>query len=165
MVTVNILHLKEGHSREEKSVEPKDAGFVDDEEIIQPINITFDIDKVGTEHYIKAHFNTIAHFNCDRCAEEFDLKISDDIRIILTRDESLLEQDDVYKINDGTSIVDITESVKEALVLAFPGKKLCSKDCQGLCVVCGANLNKETCTCEKDQIDPRWEALKKLLDK
>jgi len=32
-----------------------------------------------------------------------------------------------------------------------------------LCPVCGVNLNLETCTCERDRLDPRLEILKGLL--
>ena len=39
---------------------------------------------------------------------------------------------------------------------------LCREDCKGLCVVCGANLNRETCDCKRDWEDPRLAALKML---
>jgi uncharacterized protein len=41
-------------------------------------------------------------------------------------------------------------------------KVVCGEDCKGLCPKCGANLNRETCDCEKDWEDPRFAALKKL---
>jgi DUF177 domain-containing protein len=41
-------------------------------------------------------------------------------------------------------------------------KPLCRADCQGLCPVCGTNLNKGTCSCKREWEDPRLAALKKL---
>jgi uncharacterized protein len=41
---------------------------------------------------------------------------------------------------------------------------LCRPDCQGMCPTCGINRNDETCACVDDDIDPRFAALKKLLD-
>jgi uncharacterized protein len=41
-------------------------------------------------------------------------------------------------------------------------KPLCREDCQGLCPVCGTNLNNGTCTCKREWEDPRLAALKKL---
>ena len=40
---------------------------------------------------------------------------------------------------------------------------LCREDCKGLCPHCGKDLNEGPCGCEPRQIDPRLEALKKLL--
>jgi uncharacterized protein len=37
---------------------------------------------------------------------------------------------------------------------------LCKPDCKGLCPRCGANRNRQPCTCVGD--DPRWEALANL---
>ena len=39
---------------------------------------------------------------------------------------------------------------------------LCRPDCRGLCPVCGVDLNQQSCSCGKDDIDPRWEKLKNL---
>lgn len=164
MVTINILHLSAGHSIQMQSAMPEALGLANNDEINRPVDIIFDIDKVGTEHYINASFNTVAHLICDRCAEIFDSIISESVRIILTNDKSLLDQDDVYKVNDGTSEVDVTESISQSMLLAFPTKKLCSDNCKGLCPRCGLNLNLNNCSCLSKEIDPRWDGLKKLLD-
>lgn len=165
MVTIDILHLEQGHSLENKRTDFKTLGLDEDLGIDGPININFEIDKVGNEHYVTTNLETIAHVQCDRCAEIFDFPINDSVKIILTKDDELLDQDDVYRINDGTTIVDVTDSIKETLVLALADKKLCSQECKGLCAFCGSNRNHAPCSCEKGQIDPRWEGLKKLLDK
>jgi uncharacterized protein len=164
LVTVNILHLSEGHSNEKKTVTPAELGFAKNDAISKPIDVLFDIDKVGSEFYVKTSLNTVAHFTCDRCAVGFDANIDESVRIILTTDKNLLGQDDVYKVNEGTSEVDVSESLYQSLTLAFPVKKLCSDMCKGLCSFCGANLNKKMCSCKSEEIDPRWEGLKKLLD-
>jgi uncharacterized protein len=44
----------------------------------------------------------------------------------------------------------------------LPTKRLCSEDCKGLCPYCGKDLNEGRCDCEVDEIDPRFEVLKKL---
>jgi uncharacterized protein len=41
---------------------------------------------------------------------------------------------------------------------------LCRPDCAGLCPQCGQNLNEGTCDCAKDDIDPRFEVLRRLGD-
>lgn len=41
--------------------------------------------------------------------------------------------------------MDLTEAVRESIVLAQPMKILCRPDCKGLCVVCRKNLNLADC--------------------
>ena len=56
-------------------------------------------------------------------------------------------------------ILDLSEVLRQAILLALPLTPLCSPDCAGLCPTCGANLNTESCTCETSALDPRWAAL------
>lgn len=50
----------------------------------------------------------------------------------------------------------------EQFVLELPQHVLCREDCQGLCPCCGVNLNKVSCDCAKQDIDPRLEVFRKL---
>jgi len=52
--------------------------------------------------------------------------------------------------------------MREQFYLALPMKPLCVEDCHGLCVQCGTNLNRGSCSCERDWVDPRLAALAKL---
>lgn len=54
---------------------------------------------------------------------------------------------------------------EEQLLFEFPSKHLCSEDCLGLCQKCGHDLNESDCGCKNDEIDPRFEVLKSLLEK
>jgi uncharacterized protein len=58
--------------------------------------------------------------------------------------------------------IDIAEVVREQIILAEPERQVCGPECKGLCSNCGANLNSGECGCRDEDIDPRWEALKKL---
>jgi len=44
-------------------------------------------------------------------------------------------------------------------------KPLCGSDCNGLCPVCGKNLNRDTCECRRTWDDPRFAALRELRTK
>lgn len=41
---------------------------------------------------------------------------------------------------------------------------LCAQDCAGLCECCGANLNNGPCGCDTKRVDPRFEAIRKLME-
>lgn len=64
---------------------------------------------------------------------------------------------------DGDSL-DLLELVEDCLFINEPYQVLCKEDCRGLCPVCGADLNTQSCSChEEADVDPRLEVLKTLL--
>ena len=67
-----------------------------------------------------------------------------------------------YYQGDGIELQDV---LREQILLAVPLKAVCRDECKGLCPHCGRNLNHETCQCEEERSDPRWEALKDLRNK
>ena len=58
--------------------------------------------------------------------------------------------------------VDLDDYLRGLIAVSLPVKVVCGEDCKGLCPKCGANLNRETCDCEKQWEDPRFAVLKKL---
>ena len=57
--------------------------------------------------------------------------------------------------------LDLEPIAHDACILELPLAPLCRADCLGLCPSCGANRNRETCTCT-GKADPRWAALSGL---
>ena len=55
---------------------------------------------------------------------------------------------------------DLKEVILEQMLIDIPMNPICKEDCKGLCDRCGADLNQEECTCDKDPVDPRFQALK-----
>ena len=62
-----------------------------------------------------------------------------------------------------SDLLDITEPVRESLLLAVPLQALCREDCRGLCPVCGADRNEGDCGCDTTSVDPRLAALKQFI--
>ena len=60
-------------------------------------------------------------------------------------------------------ILDLTEALREQIVLDLPMRSLCRPDCRGLCVECGKDLDEGPCGCVQESIDPRLVELKELL--
>ena len=52
--------------------------------------------------------------------------------------------------------LDPAEQLRDLLLLELPALPVCHADCRGLCPQCGANLNRETCSCRKPD-DPESE--------
>lgn len=57
-------------------------------------------------------------------------------------------------------VLDVTEVVRQHLLLALPMVPLCRQDCRGLCPRCGQNLNERECGCQREAVDPRLAPLR-----
>jgi uncharacterized protein len=55
-------------------------------------------------------------------------------------------------------VLNLTELVRQSIVLALPMEPLCREDCKGLCPICGANRNETECKCEQP-VDSPFAAL------
>lgn len=110
---------------------------------------------------INASIKTKLQLSCSRCLDTFIYPIDIDIEERFTNDESKSDDEIVFVKSDS---VDITEIIENAMISTLPIKRLCSEKCKGLCQSCGKNLNKETCTCQVEDVDIRLAGLKALLD-
>ncbi len=109
---------------------------------------------------ITAEFDYDTH--CDRCFDE----IREHMKYTFTHKliEALEEEynDDYIETPDRTLQLD--ELVSSDILLELPSKFLCKRDCQGLCIKCGHNLNLGDCGCNRQNVDIRLEQLRQLLD-
>ena len=96
------------------------------------------------ELVVRADIRCPVHLTCARCLDEF------------TR---LLTTDAVFSYPvRPTDVIDITDDVRQEIILAYPTTPLCRLDCKGLCSRCGNNLNHAPCTHEATEDhhnDPR----------
>ena len=109
---------------------------------------------------------------CSRCAEPFSMvvkfRLEEEFRPtidIVTGAALPLPADDEEATRiDDHHIIDITEVVRQDLLLALPPHPVCRTRCAGLCPICGKNWNEGPCECKQDETDPRLAVLKQLLD-
>jgi len=73
-----------------------------------------------------------------------------------------VQEEDEYVIDEGT--IDLNLLVNDAVMLSLPIKHVCDEECRGLCQTCGKNLNEGECGCVGENIDPRLEVLRALLE-
>lgn len=98
---------------------------------------------------------------CDRCAEDFTRTVRLPVMHYLAASLNDEENDEFILVRDMR--LDLDELVREDILLNFPIQVLCKEDCNGLCMICGADLNEGVCLCKKP-VDPRLSALADLLD-
>ena len=111
---------------------------------------------------IRAEFCCEARTRCMKCLADVrvPLQISLDERFEHAPDP---EDPDLYAFEG--SQIDLTECVKNALVLELPMRIVCSEDCKGLCPACGANRTLVPCTClEGGAVANPFSALKAIVE-
>ena len=107
---------------------------------------------------------TTIHGVCDRCAGDFDEALNIPIDVVLVTELSDEDNEDEWVFPLEGNSADLEDIVRTVFVLNMGSKLLCRPDCKGLCCRCGKNLNDGPCGCQKE-IDPRFAALKQLLNK
>ena len=100
---------------------------------------------------------------CARClkpvSEVLNMEFSRTVAASLIAED---EDDEYLLVTE--DCIEIGEPIADELVLSLPSRLLCSEECKGLCQKCGANLNLGKCGCPDREPDPRWAALKKLME-
>ena len=113
---------------------------------------------------MEGQVRTTIHGICDRCAGSFDREVIFPIDVVLVTELANEENEDEWVFPLEGDSADLDDIVRTVFVLNLDSKLLCKEDCKGLCPRCGKNLNDGPCNCQKE-LDPRFAALKQLLEK
>lgn len=127
------------------------------------VNVT--VEKSGSQVFLKAAVSAGASFTCDRCLTPFLSPLASSYRMCYVAEGSThgsIDPAELQVVPAGFSVIDMSDDVRQTVLLSVPLKLLCSESCRGLCPHCGINLNLGTCTCTEHSVDPRWEQLIKL---
>ena len=131
-------------------------------EAVEALNVVGNVNSVGDVLTLRASIKTKLKLHCSRCLEAFIYPIDIDIEERFTNNSEHCKDENVVFVKGDA--LDITEIVENSIISTLPIKRLCSKNCKGLCQSCGANLNKEACNCNNEDVDLRLAGLKALLD-
>ena len=139
---------------------------------LKSIQVDLRIQESGEEYFCQGTVNATVNIECSRCLNGFEKKIKNTIDFIAcaeslhadVEEKDVLDSEDYAFFVGGNIQADISDILRQSIILSVSLKPLCADDCQGLCSQCGLNLNEKTCSCETKKIDPRWESLKKLSE-
>ena len=93
--------------------------------------------------------------SCNRCLEDYTFSLAFHMQeeFLPTADPwkggKLATPEDTFTI-DAHQVLDLTEALRQYILLHMPMKQLCQPDCRGLCPSCGQNLNLFPHTCHQD---------------
>lgn len=118
---------------------------------------------------VKGSLDAEMMVECSRCLGRFSchlpLKVEEEYFPVTDVDTGVRlpppEDSDSFTI-DERHIIDLTEALRQYVLMAIPMKPLCRESCAGLCPRCGKNLNQGRCDCPTEEIDSRWAVLKEI---
>lgn len=109
------------------------------------------------------------NLTCSRCLEPLFTTVESRFTFFfhpvqsgLSMDEDEVELDESDLVSSGFSgdEIDLLPEIGEQIALSIPLKPLCSENCKGLCLECGADLNSSACNCTDAQYNYKFSALK-----
>jgi uncharacterized protein len=144
---------------------------VESDAILTPVRARLRIEKHETEVFVKGDLTAEAKLQCGRCLKDFQKSLSIPVEAVYHPVDELKGEDtheikseeldmDFYSGDE----LDLEVLLKEQIELNLPMKPLCSESCKGLCPECGTDLNTGRCSCNLEKTDPRFAALKKLIN-
>jgi uncharacterized protein len=173
MLSYNVAALLKSESGAQRTydVEADITGIEQDLVLTKPLTGKVRLLRTDSGILATGRLHTEACVPCRRCLEPLsvgiDIELEEEFRpsIDIFTGSAIAPadgEDDSARIDD-RHILDLTEVVRQNLLLAMPTSPLCRPDCRGLCPTCGANLNEEPCSCQREEEDPRLAVLRDLL--
>ena len=126
----------------------------------------------GRHIVVRGGVTTSIELECARCLEQFQVKVASPVEeelellVPLVESEADEAEEPFVKELEGLfvdNVLDITELLRQNILLAVPIKPICSDTCKGLCPHCGKNLNQGPCECPQGESDSALAKLGSLL--
>ena len=99
------------------------------------------------------------HLRCSRCLRDYDEPFRQRVEEIFYVGAPADEEDGYRVVGD---TIDLEPMVRDVVVLGIPVTPVHTRDCRGLCPVCGADLNVTDCGHRSEPADLRWAPLTSL---
>ncbi len=146
------------------SVDLSDLRYGNSYPVTEPVVAQGQVRNTAGVLVMTGSIRTTIHGICDRCAGEFHRDEDIPIDVVLVSELANEENEDEWVFPLEGDSADLDDIVRTVFVLNLNPKLLCKEDCKGLCCRCGKDLNEGPCSCQKE-LDPRFAALKQLLEK
>lgn len=153
-VRIRISQLSRGAHEYHFLSDPADIGL--EANFRTKVQVDVDLEKTSNQLYLKAAITTTGTFQCDRCVEEFERNLNTSYSMLYVYDNldtAKYEEIEAQVLSPDTTHIDLTEDIREVVMLAVPMKLLCRENCQGLCPRCGTNWNYGQCLCHEERSD------------
>jgi uncharacterized protein len=135
---------------------------------VGPVTGEITVENTGSLLLVRGRIGAVLKLSCTRCLCDFERPLALDIEEefaaegagpdIRTVDR---EEPEASAISD--YVLDVSELVRQQVLLNVPLAAVCRPDCSGICPKCGQDLNQGPCNCTPETADSRWTELRDLL--
>ena len=164
MLSFDIRTLESTPERVDSVLAPDDSVW--EEGDVRPtagVSVAGRLSSAGSgRFYFSGDLAGEAAVECRRCLTDVRVPVEADVHLIFAEaEDEEIDDPDVYTIAAQDAMLDLRPAIREEWILSVPAFALCREDCQGLCPVCGADLNEDPAHTHA-AADPRWNALRGL---
>ncbi len=117
---------------------PSDVIELTDKDLLKvtaPLKVHADVNRVQNMILANTTVKTQYHAVCHRCLEDIEKEWTQNF---------ILD----FPVPTTTDFIDLSDDIRQEMILAIPTILLCKEDCKGICAGCGVNLNQEGCQCK-----------------
>ncbi len=132
--------------------------------LVEPLEVDLTARSVGDGVLLRGRLRATVERECRRCLVGVRQPVDDTVDMLFApigEDEDELGGE-VYPLPERGQELDVTDAVREQLLLRAPQYVLCEEACRGLCPQCGTNLNEGSCDCVSEAAPSPWDALKQV---
>lgn len=123
----------------------------------------------GGELRIQGRLEVSVECECDRCLNRTQFVLNSPFDLFYRPAERLKREQEI-EIDEGEAQIgfydgagmELTDILREQVLLLLPMQRTCREDCKGICPSCGRNRNEASCNCHVVPSDDRWGALRNL---
>ncbi|MEK7672431.1 MAG: DUF177 domain-containing protein [Patescibacteria group bacterium] len=104
-------------------------------------------------------------FTCSKCLKIFKQKVlipQTERQFLMEKPIKIDDLQDLYLVNKKRFTIEVSEILRQEIILHFPLNPVCSKSCKGICPICGKDRNKEKCSCVQEIKPPENKPLATL---
>lgn len=138
-IKINIGSLNDGGQLLELKTDSKELG-IDEDILAGPVDISLDLFKTVHQLDLKVRISAELKLVCDRCLEDFKKGLQTEFELVYVQKaarEDEINEDYIRTYSPHMKSVDITEDIKESVILAVPMKKVPAEKPDGSCSWCG----------------------------
>jgi uncharacterized protein len=129
------------------------------------IELDVRLESVTEGVYVSGRVRAPLSGECARCldalTDEVDVELSELFAYPDSVTDETTDADELPRVVD--ELVDVEQTVRDAVVLALPLAPLCRVECLGLCPDCGEKRADLAPDHGHETLDPRWAALRERL--
>ena len=173
--SVKELELRKAHF--DVAFPPGEISFAEHQlRQVSPLRAEGSVELLGNtlgEIRVKGRLDVVMEAECDRCLEAARLPLETGFDLFYRPEPAHTHAGEEVEIDEGESQIafyegeglELSDILREHILLSLPMQRVCSEACKGICPVCGGNRNQASCNCETKPADDRWAALRNLTIK